>query len=346
MAPAHAGSTPTISDPAGDTADPVLYQSDLQKPKPTTPSPSSDILSTSLISTTIGGSPALQATIVVKGTVPAIGSTNLADYQGPKYQGQSPFNGGSWYVLYQDPQKQTGIDNLGSGCTRLDGGRVRDQQGNYRDGYRNFIGLTTDFNGSWSHTPEIGFYDPNATDVGFNFIDLNSTPSMAGKWSESVVNNGTSTTITITVATKVTTTDAECVGGLFAQDFGAPGDNINNVSALTTNNQTVLLPATVPGTPATDPIDSVGGLISFSDWTNTNTSPSVETWDPGIAGPDNIGAGAGCPTPTFGGTLPSNPLWSLPALPPPLPTFRQGQPCDINNPVGATFIDSNYNFLY
>ena len=64
-----------------DTIDPVIPHSNSLN-RFETPSPSTDITSGSVVSTTIGGFPALQATFNVAGPLPAPGSTNPTAFKG------------------------------------------------------------------------------------------------------------------------------------------------------------------------------------------------------------------------------------------------------------------------
>ena len=101
--PAHAG-TVTVSDPGGDTLDPILTQNDQ-----TTfhaPAPSADITSSTLTGNTNGS---LTASITVAGTIPPEGSTDPTAYQGPKATGAVAtgpsvgFRGGLLRAILLDP---------------------------------------------------------------------------------------------------------------------------------------------------------------------------------------------------------------------------------------------------
>lgn len=349
MPPAHAtpGTTVTIADPTADTVDPLLFNSNQQQPRPTTSSPSSDVQSTKLESLANGH---VKATFTVTGPVPAEGSVSSADYHGPSYGpggAVKPFLGGSYLAMYNNTSSQTNNDDLNGGCARVGGvGRVRDFKEHYQDGFYQFIGLQVGFDGQkYIYTAEEGYYDP-AANGGFIFNDLSQDQLITKGVDWNVTVTGTSpATITVEGPGKLNSPDTTCASGVFVEDFAHPGDSIDNVFGLTTNDLVVVLPVAVPldVIPGQQPLQAVGGFVYNSDWTAINPASggTGDVFDPGLAGgPDVVGPGPTCWTPTFGGLLPQNPLWV------------GGQPCHIdlenNNPTGAYILpeyrQSHYAF--
>jgi len=329
--PAHAG-TVSLTDPAGDTLDPILTNNDQTTFR--TPDPSADITSYSLTSSGRN----LTATITVSGNIPAEGSTDPTAYSGPVATGVASsgqeypgFVGGSYLVAYADASKEKNTYTLPPGCTTLATGKpIYDFQEHWQDGYRDYIGIEVTYDGTkWNYTPEIGRFDPT-TGGGFGFVDLQSEPAMAGKFSYSRSGN----TINVTVNTDVTTSDDTCVGGVFHSDYGNTGDSIRAMTAFTTTDQSVVLPVAVPlsAIPVVNESDvqAIGGLVYTEDWSNQ------AGYGLGTAGSYSE-TGPTCPTPTFGGTLPRSPL------------FVDGQPCNVINPIpggGAGFRDSGTSMIY
>jgi hypothetical protein len=136
-----------------------------------------------------------------------------------------------------------------------------------------------------------------------------------------------------------------CLPGTnFFTVYAKAGDPITNIKGLSTADSTVTLPVTVPLSlvPGFSDITSVGGFIFYSDITHGNSKnfgvgeilashggddPSTLCVNEGTLGnrpcvsytggllgiSDTLGDSPSCPTPTFGGTLPTNPLlnWTL-----------------------------------
>ncbi|HEX7165836.1 MAG TPA: hypothetical protein VF230_02535 [Acidimicrobiales bacterium] len=351
--PASATGSGTISDGVGQDFDPSeIAVADQHITTLNDGSPSTDILSASLDAiTTASGQKRLRATIVVDGPVPAEGTGLPTDFDGP----DPTFVGGSYKVMFQNKDKMTNGDNPDTGCDRLDGGRLRDQGGHWADGYHQYIGLAVTYDGAgWSHTPEIGEYDPSP-DGAFFFTDLEGESAMAGKFSSSVTASGGDTTIVVEVASVVETTDALCVGGVHKEDIAAEGadnrkgaypsgpfanppgytygsgDRIDNVSALSTADQIVVLPVAVPLSvvPGESDLKAVGGFIYYADNTDQQSNGQVVFSGGELGVSDTLGDGPACPTPTFGGTLEDNPLWLA----------NQNQACQIDDDaVGNTLL--------
>jgi hypothetical protein len=326
--PAHAGSA-TVTDPSNDTLDPFLTQNNATVFH--TPAPSADITSYTLASTTLNGKPALQATISVAGTIPAL-TDPVTAYSGPSAPaavGEYPgFVGGSYYVMYADTRTEKNTYAI-VGCSQLaTGDPVYNFQEHWQDGYRDYIGVDVTYDGTgWKYTPTLGYYDPTATG-GFGFIDFTGDDAFPSA-NYSVVRTSANT-IQVTAVTQVTTTDPTCGSGIYTYDQGKPGDTLASITGFTTTDQVVILPVAIP-TGATGLIgdtQAIGGLIYTEDWANQ------AGYDLGTAGPYSF-VGPTCATPTFGGKLPRNPL------------FVDGQPCNIINPAGGGgFRNSGTSMVY
>lgn len=331
--PAQAGGT-GIGDPVNDTIDPLITQNEPTKTRNTS-SQATDITGWQLFSTSINGHPALRAIINVVGPVPM--GNDLTQFKTP----YRVFNGASYMITYQDKNTQINSYGLPPSCTNAaTGAPVYDFQEHWADGYRHYIGADITWDGTkFNANPMMGTYDPSP-DGGYAFYDIANESGMAGKWSLTVTGN----TIDVTIATRLTQRDdVQCAGGILTTDMGSPGHTIANVAAMSWLNQTVVFPVPIPtGTVdaltgediAGGDIESVGGLISNSDFT---TLGNLDAYDMGLLpypNPDNLGDGPTCPTSTFGGTLPRNPL------------FREGQPCQVDNPTGQHHIPTNINFIY
>jgi hypothetical protein len=138
-----------------------------------------------------------------------------------------------------------------------------------------------------------------------------------------------------------------CANGVFYTVYAKAGDPISNIKGLSTANSTVTLPTTVPLSliPGFSDITSIGGFISFSDITHGNSTnnglagllatltgdnPATACVHEGLVvnrlcvsytsgffgqfgASDTLGDSPSCPTPTFGGLLPTNPLlnWTV-----------------------------------
>ncbi|HEX7165835.1 MAG TPA: hypothetical protein VF230_02530 [Acidimicrobiales bacterium] len=298
-------------------------------------SSATDILSVEL--ETAAG-PRLVSTMVINGVVPAPGAGLPTDFDGS----DATFNGGTYFTLFHNKDKQTNNDNLGSGCSRTGGGRVRDQNGHWADGYYFYLAVNVSFDGTaWVYTPMVGHYDPSP-DGAFFFYDLSTEPSMAGLYSMTRTVSGGDTTLELSVDPRVRISDVTCTGGVFVHELAASGDRIANVFGLTTADRSVILPVTVPLSLIGEPdLRAVGGTTSWSDCTNFKggtTEVCSEGVTPGT--PDTLGDGPTCPTPTVGGTLPDNPLW----------VANPNQACQIDddavgNAVLAEFRQSGWDFI-
>ena len=331
--PAHAN-TQSGTDATGDPLDPILTVNNSAKFH--TASPSSDITAWNLTSNTTTRQ--LTASITVKGNIPADGASDPtgALYEGPhataladtgvEYPG---YKGGTYLVAYADTRTERNTYNLTPGCTNAATGKpIYDFQESWQDGYRDYIGASVEYNGaSWTVSPVIGRFDPTEQG-GYTFIDLKSEPAMNGKWS--FAQSGSN--ISITVNTDVTTSDTTCAGGVFHSDYGNTGDTLASVTAETSNDQVVTLPVALPTSvvPGQSNLQAIGGLVSASDW-----APEAG-FNLGTAGPYSE-TGPTCPTPTFGGLLPRNPL------------FTDGAPCNVINPVpggGGGYTNSGVTLTY
>ncbi|HEX7168514.1 MAG TPA: hypothetical protein VF230_16150, partial [Acidimicrobiales bacterium] len=353
--PASASGSGTISDGPGQDFDPSEISVAGQHVTTLNDgsSTSTDILSASLDAVTVGGQKTLRATIVVDGPVPAAGPGLPTDFDGP----DPTFVGGSYKVMFQNKDKQTNGDNPDTGCDRLDGGRLRDQHGHWADGYHWYLGFSVTYDGTgWSHTSMVGVYDPSPG-AAFSFIEYGSS---------TVTAVGTDTRIVVDVPSVVETPDALCVGGAHKWDLAAEGadnrkgaypggtfanppgytygsgDRIDNVSALSTADQIVVLPVTVPLSlvPGESDLKAIGGFVYFADNTNQQSNGQVVYSGGTVGVTDTLGPGPACPTPTFGGTVPQNSLWQA----------NQNQACHIDDDaVGNTLLSefraAGYGFV-
>ena len=272
--------------------------------------------------------------------VPGPGSTTPFDLPSPT------FNGANYYSLFQNEMAQTNEPtNPAGGCTRAGtGGPVYDQHGSWRDGHHFFTNYAISWvGGRWVHSAQVGEYLPGP-DGGFTYHELgtnsgggwvNSNPYMIKgvNWDVEVISDGDGTALRITVDGIVKTPDANCAEGYFKTAYVKAGDVISNAKAMTTANAVVRLPVAVPELPDTCALfggmicaqqlveDTVqlGGFVHFADTTDgASTAGRLGAnirgiaYTPGLASAgiiDTLGAGPTCPTPTFGGTLPKNPLF-------------------------------------
>jgi hypothetical protein len=270
--------------------------------------------------------------------------------------------------MFQNPRTENNRPTSG-GCARVGTGVVIDQHGSYKDGYSYFIGFDASWTGTkWIHSAQIGEYDPSP-DGGFTFQELgtndgsgwvSSDPNMT-TWSASVSAGGI---VTVQASGHVTSSNpTNCASGVFTTVYGSAGDSIVNVKGVSFANATVTLPVTVPLSATCGPtgglvcesdLVSVGGFIFFSDVTagastagvaNSNIT-GISYTGGAVGGTDNLGDGPTCPTPTFGGTLPSNPL--LQSGPPSAPWDTP--PCQIDDDAAGRgslfteFWDTPYSF--
>jgi hypothetical protein len=265
------------------------------------------------------------------------GNTNKAAMDLP-----SPnFVGASYFLLFQNKSVQTNVPtNPNGGCTRVGvGNQVLDQYGSWKDGYHYFISFAVNWDGSkWIHSVQIGEYSPGP-DGGFGFYEVgtndgtgwqDASPYMVKgvDWDVSLATDGTGTVVDVSVPGIFKTSDTtNCQEGFFKHAYGKPGDVIANVKALSTANEVVTLPVTVPlstlcgptgGEVCEDDLTTVGGFVFFADVTDGNSTAGLAnsnisgiSYTGGAVGvSDTLGDGPTCPTPTFGGLLPTNPLFT------------------------------------
>lgn len=303
---------------------------------------SSDLRSASL---STGANPSdLSATFTIGTPVAPAGSTtrtaaDLSDDQ---------TNNASIQLLIEFPPAVfDNTDNPAGGCTSPGGTRVRDQHGAWQDGYHFFIAFTQRWDGAkWIHRADIGEYDPSP-DGGFSFTELgrndgsgwvNADPNMVFGVDWSVTVSGATATVDVAGIVKQAA-PGTCAGGVYKTVYAQPGDRIASAKALTLEETGATLPVVVPtsllcllpGGLCMDDVTAVGGYRSVADTTAGNSTVGVSKPNiSGIAytngalgGVDTLGDGPTCPTPTFGGTLPQNPL------------FVPGTACQIDDdPVG------------
>jgi hypothetical protein len=254
------------------------------------------------------------------------------------------FVGASCKVMFQNVRRQNNLptNNAGGGCPRAGGGVVFDVHGAWQDGFHFFIGFSQLWDGRrWVHSAQIGEYDPSP-DGGFAYYEIgtNDGTGWAGPAAVAIAGG----TVTITIDGVTTSANANCATGFFNSVWARPGDPIINVKGLSSADTSMALPVTVPGNLAVDDVRAVGGYTWFSDTTIGASTPGLfgtnipgiayttglferarggSTMSQGIAqgqaadGPrtccdpvDTLGEGPTCPTPTFGGTLPNNPMFT------------------------------------
>jgi len=269
-------------------------------------------------------------------------------------------------------------DNLGPPLdpTNTKGDDVYNRWGNASDGFHFFVTFSANFDGlRWVHAAQLGVYSP---DGGFGFYELGvdqgsgwttanpnhpfaATSSAVGDYSVSISGN----TVTVTAPGVYKIQDDACLApGDYEYHFAQSGDRIRELKGLSTGDSVVTLPVTIPlsdlcgptnGEVCESDLTSVGGFVTYADTTSgtsTNGSiagitPAVNTVGIAISGgaagwfysADTLGDGPACPTPTFGGYLPENPLWV------------QGQECQIDDtPVRgailAEFWETNVGFTF
>jgi hypothetical protein len=377
-APAQAGSTGAISDASGVDYDAACQVgTSITPPAPNSyASPggtgcqgvslydgsteSTDFSSVQLES--VGGD--LKATFDTDKNIPAAGSTNINDADLPA----ANFVGFGLKALFQNPRTQNNRPTSG-GCARIGTGVVLDQHGSYKDGYHFFLAFDVSWNGQkWIHSAQIGEFDPSP-DGAYFFQELgtndgsgwvNADPNMT-TWSASVSAGGV---VTVQSSGHVTRSDStNCASGIYTEVYASTGDTIVNVKGISFANSTVTLPVTAPlsvlcgpsgGEVCESDLTSVGGLISTSDVTAGNSTAGlansnitgISSTGGAIGGTDTLGDGPTCPTPTFGGTVPPNPL--LQSGPPSAPWDTP--PCQIDDDAagrGSLFSelwDTAYSF--
>lgn len=281
------------------------------------------------------------AACTVDGTIPPAGSTSRAALDGP----YGIFTGVGCKVMFQNKDVQTYVPtNPTGGCVHTFSGiPVYDVHGSWKDGYHFFVGFKVTWDGArWVYSVQQGEFDPahkggfiyeelGSNSGGGTWITTNSNHPYGTDWSVAVTGSGP-TTVTLTVPGVLETTDTiNCVGGVFKNVYATPGDHIANVKGLTSanisadmisttmyfsdftggNSTTGVINANIPGiayTPGRDR-QAIG-------WDWPNTLANVEHLEATgarygfLSNPDTYGPGPTCPTPTLGGTLPPNPLFT------------------------------------
>lgn len=307
----------------------------------------------------------LELCIRIDWTLAAAGSTNFGDMDLPS----ANFVGANYFTLFQNTSTQTNVPtNPDGGCTRVGTGTpVYDQYGSWKDGYHFFVSFGVNWDGSkWIHSVQVGEYSPGP-DGGFGFYELGTNDGngwvsanpyhpYGTDWSVSIAADGSGSVVDIKAPAILKTPDTtNCQEGFFKHAFSTPGDTIVNIKGLSTANEVVTLPVVVPlsslcgpsdGLICEDDLHTVGGFVFFADTTDGNsTAGALNTNISGIAYTsgavgvtDTLGDGPTCPTPTFGGLLPSNPL------------FTPDTPCQIDDdPVSrgsflSEFWDTTHGF--
>jgi hypothetical protein len=255
----------------------------------------------------------------------------------------SSFVGLGFKALFQNAtlnrQDNTPTNGAGGGCPRFPTGTVFDQHGHWLDGYHHFIGFDAVWDGAkWIHSAQVGTYDPSP-DGAFFFTELGTNDGLVDSdgdgstWDESdpAAQYGTNWSVTygpgfqvsVAVDGVLGSSSPTCIGGVFNTVYFKDGDLIVNVKWLSTADSTVTLPVTIPLSliPGFSDITSIGGFIFFSDITlgnSANTGIVGSALQPNRTGvsytggslgiSDTLGDSPACPTPTFGGTLPTNPF--------------------------------------
>jgi hypothetical protein len=272
---------------------------------------------------------------------PAPGST------GPFDLPSGAFTGATYYNLFQNALVQTNVPtNPSGGCTKVGvGGPIYDQHGSWKDGYQLFeaFGVHRTITGAWEWMLSVGEYDPGTgggfrhhalgvadhTDTSGDPVWRNTSDLMkyGVDWTAEVSSGGGFTTIGMTFDPTVKIRNPACVGGVFNMVFAQPGDEILNNSGMTTADVGITLTTEAPPGPS---CGLTGGLVCVDDHTligyydyvvdvtDGNSIPGLLdtnisgiSYTPGPFGAvDTLGDGPTCPTPTFGGLLPTNPLFT------------------------------------
>lgn len=250
------------------------------------------------------------------------------------------FTGVNYYNLFQNKSVQNNVPtNPKGGCTRVGTGTpVYDQYGSWKDGHHFFTNYSVSWDGEkWVHSAQVGEYDPRP-DGGFLFYELgtnsgdgwtSSNPYMRYgiEWNVLVEESDAGTAITVEADAVFRTPDNNCAEGFFKHAYVNPGDTVGNAKGVTTANMVVTLPVSVPlslacttGLVCASDLHTVGGYVFVGDVTNgsstagglgANISGISYTAGAGNLGvADTLGDGPTCPTPTFGGLLPTNPLFT------------------------------------
>jgi hypothetical protein len=287
------------------------------------------------------------ATFTVDGTIPGAGTTA---FPGGMDLPASNFVGGNYYALCQNKTIQTNVAYTACPQIPPRPTPILQRFGSWKDGHHFLVGFAVNWDGTkWIYSARIGEYFPGP-DGGFSYFELGvndgvdddgdtnlwdfsnvyhpfNTTAAADNWSVDISGTGP-TTITVKAPGVYKEPDTtNCNNGHFDYWFGKTGDVIANSKALTTGNATVTLPTTVPlselcglsgGALCENDITSVGGFVFFTDTTSgTSTAGALNSNITGIAYSggaigvsDTLGEGPTCPTPTVGGAIQDNPLFT------------------------------------
>lgn len=312
----------------------------------------------------------------IDGTLPAPGSTNRAAYDLP----DANFVGGNYFALYQNKSIQTNVAHTACPQAPTRPTPVLNRFGTWHDGFHFFVAFSVAWNGTkWIYSAQLGEYVP---DGGYGFFELGvnddvdddgdgskwdaanpfhpysaANVAAADNWNVSISGSGP-TTITVTAPGVYKSPDTlNCATGHFDYFLAQTGDVIDNVKGMTTANQVVTLPVTVPlsltctatsGLICEPDLTSVGGGVLSIDTTAGNSTAGLANSNiTGIArtvgavgAKDSPGPGPQCPTPTVGGAVPQN------------PTFVPNQACYIDDDTisrGSIFTewwDTTYTFTF
>jgi hypothetical protein len=292
------------------------------------------------------GRPWLGGGIYVSATkLPQPGSVKAPDGTDATLDTPSPaFTGANYYNLFQNKSVQTNTPVAGSGCTSPSGAPVFDQHGSWRDGSHFFTNLNVSWSGGrWVWRAEIGEYSPGPNG-GFSSYELGRAERVGQdgvpvwtsasdhlvkgvNWDVTVTSTRRGTAINVEADAVFETPDTvNCREGFFKHAYVRPGDIVANAKGLTTVDQAVALPVSVPlsascgptaGIVCAEDIPVIGGFTVVGDVTDGNSTPGPNgsniagiAYTPGLLGAvDTLGDGPTCPTPTFGGRLQPNPLF-------------------------------------
>lgn len=246
--------------------------------------------------------------------------------------------------------------------------------GHYLDGHMLFVGFAFNYTGGkYAGEPIMGYFDPSADgDFIFYSVRGNSVlnPSGAGSGKGTYYDYTYSSdrrTITVKVPGILPQEDVNCkttppdVHGTAYYPFARtqsqkaadpfytvsrgsgsePGqgndenDMLLHVNVRSFLSQAIVSPVVIPlSLIDEDDIETIASI----DWGADNmTLSGVDQWSPGIGRKGLLtgdAPGPTCWTPTFGGTLPSNPI------------HNAGGQCAIDNPIGPEYLLTGLNFRY
>lgn len=239
--------------------------------------------------------------------------------------------------------------------------------GHYLDGYFLFLNLAIDYSaGSYRGKMTFGWLDPNQDGAFFNY-DPQNNPNYNPYNTATLKQTGngifyhysvSGTTITIRMPGVYVARSTTCkfykVGATYGFAFYPfartasqkaaseffPG-NLANDQILHVSWQSFLL--TRPKTPVPIPLSAIPVLgLADTDWVigllfslDDLTLHGIDQRIGGYTSKNLMTAdwpGPKCNTPTFGGTLPNNPLWT------------PGQPCAVDSPIGDEWFLTGINF--